>query len=88
AKASDPDPNIVVIAGQQDNVDNARERLLELAEDYMQDIDEYEFEQSFRPSHTTEGTNPFDSLNFNSNQAADTSNTTTAGTTNSPPPGG
>ncbi|RZF47323.1 hypothetical protein LSTR_LSTR012609 [Laodelphax striatellus] len=70
AKATDPDPNIVIISGQQDNVANARDHLLELADDYMQDIADYEFEQSFRPNHNSEGTNPFDTLNFNVAAAA------------------
>lgn len=36
----DDDPNIVVIMGSQEAVDDCRDHLLNLAEEYMQDIDE------------------------------------------------
>merc|ERR1711874_566341 len=36
----DDDPNIVVIMGSQEAVDDCRDHLLNLAEEYMQDLDE------------------------------------------------
>lgn len=38
----DPNPNLVIISGQEDNVIEAREHLLNLAEEYLQDIEEME----------------------------------------------
>ncbi|KAF7274690.1 hypothetical protein GWI33_012635, partial [Rhynchophorus ferrugineus] len=38
----DPDPNIVVITGSEDNVSDVRDHLLNLAEEYVQDVEEME----------------------------------------------
>ncbi|XP_066146000.1 vigilin [Euwallacea fornicatus] len=38
----DPNPDLVIISGQEDNVGEAREHLLNLAEEYLQDVEELE----------------------------------------------
>ncbi|PSN46530.1 Vigilin [Blattella germanica] len=47
---SDVDPNIVTIIGNEDNVLDAKEHLLNLEEEYMQDVTEAVMRESYRPS--------------------------------------
>ncbi|XP_072749862.1 vigilin [Anoplolepis gracilipes] len=47
-RKTDADPNIVTIVGVEENVADARERLLNLEEEYMQDVIENEYRESLR----------------------------------------
>ncbi|GAB1863176.1 Vigilin [Camponotus japonicus] len=47
-RKTDADPNIVTIVGAEENVADARERLLNLEEEYMQDVIENEYRESLR----------------------------------------
>ncbi|KYM96071.1 PREDICTED: vigilin [Cyphomyrmex costatus] len=49
-KKTDADPNIVTIVGAEDKVAEAKERLLNLEEEYMQDVIENEYRESLRSS--------------------------------------
>ncbi|XP_046605985.1 vigilin [Neodiprion virginianus] len=53
---TDPDPNIVTIMGSEDNINDAKEHLLNLEEEYLQDVSENEIRNSFRsPIQRDEG---------------------------------
>ncbi|KAH1009812.1 vigilin [Dendroctonus ponderosae] len=41
-RSDDSNPNLVIISGYEDNVSDAREHLLNLAEEYLQDVEEME----------------------------------------------
>ncbi|CAG9761158.1 unnamed protein product [Ceutorhynchus assimilis] len=41
-RPEDANPNLVIIAGQEENIAEAREHLLNLAEEYLQDVEEME----------------------------------------------
>ncbi|XP_020289119.1 vigilin [Pseudomyrmex gracilis] len=47
-RKTDADPNIVTIIGAEDNVADAKDRLLNLEEEYMQDVIENEYRDSLR----------------------------------------
>ncbi|CAH1154251.1 unnamed protein product [Phaedon cochleariae] len=48
-RSDDPDPNLVVISGQEENVTEAKDHLLNLEEEYLQDFDE---QQTRERQHT------------------------------------
>ncbi|XP_023026265.1 satellite-binding protein 1 Dp1 [Leptinotarsa decemlineata] len=48
-RSDDPDPNLVIISGQEENVIEAKDHLLNLGEEYMQDFDE---QQTRERQHT------------------------------------
>ncbi|KAJ8878272.1 hypothetical protein PR048_018849 [Dryococelus australis] len=47
---TDPDPNIVTIIGNEENVLDAKDYVLNLEEEYLQDISEVELRDSYRPN--------------------------------------
>jgi len=49
-RSTDPDPDIVTVIGAEDNVLDAKEHLLNLEEEYMQDVNDAELRESYRPS--------------------------------------
>lgn len=49
-RSTDTDPNIVTVIGAEENVLDARDCLLNLEEEYMQDVNEAEIRESYRPS--------------------------------------
>ncbi|XP_063232691.1 vigilin [Bacillus rossius redtenbacheri] len=49
-RSTDPDPNMVTIIGSEDNVLDAKDHILNLEEEYLQDISEIELRESYRPS--------------------------------------
>ncbi|XP_018320346.1 vigilin [Agrilus planipennis] len=49
-RPDDPDPSVVVISGQEENVADAKDHLLNLEEEYMQDVQEQELRDSYRHS--------------------------------------
>uniref|UniRef100_A0A6M2DT16 Putative vigilin n=1 Tax=Xenopsylla cheopis TaxID=163159 RepID=A0A6M2DT16_XENCH len=49
-RSDDANCNLVTIIGPEDNVLEAKDHLLNLEEEYMQDVSEAEFRESFRPS--------------------------------------
>lgn len=62
-RSDDPDPNLVVISGQEENVIEAKDHLLNLEEEYLQDVEEQQardkqhtfnihFETSSQNSHS------------------------------------
>ncbi|XP_070160748.1 vigilin [Polyergus mexicanus] len=54
-RKTDADPNIVTIVGAEENVADARERLLNLEEEYMQDVIENEYRESLRSPQRDDG---------------------------------
>lgn len=54
-RKTDADPNIVTIVGAEENVADARERLLNLEEEYMQDVLENEYRESLRSPQRDDG---------------------------------
>ncbi|XP_018054644.1 PREDICTED: vigilin [Atta colombica] len=56
-RKTDADPNIVTIVGAEDKVAEARERLLNLEEEYMQDVIENEYRESLRSPQRDDGSN-------------------------------
>ncbi|KAL0134248.1 hypothetical protein PUN28_001207 [Cardiocondyla obscurior] len=54
-RKTDADPNIVTIVGAEDNVGDAKERLLNLEEEYMQDVIENEYRESLRSPQRDDG---------------------------------
>ncbi|GLG98939.1 Protein bicaudal C [Gryllus bimaculatus] len=51
----DGNPNLVTIIGQEENVQDARDHLLNLEEEFMQDVTEAEIRESYRPSFVAFG---------------------------------
>ncbi|PNF18399.1 Vigilin [Cryptotermes secundus] len=49
-RSTDTDPNIVTVIGAEENVLDARDCLLNLEEEYMQDVNDAEMRESYRPS--------------------------------------
>ncbi|XP_017756079.1 PREDICTED: vigilin isoform X1 [Eufriesea mexicana] len=47
-RKTDPDPNIVTIVGTEENVADAKDRLLNLEEEYIQDVLENEYRENLR----------------------------------------
>ncbi|XP_050471763.1 vigilin isoform X2 [Bombus huntii] len=47
-RKTDPDPNIVTIVGTEENVADAKDRLLNLEEEYIQDVIENEYRENLR----------------------------------------
>lgn len=62
-RSDDPNPNLVIISGQEDYVFEAREHLLNLAEEYIQDVEEMETREKL---HT---------LNFHFDNSSNSNNT-------------
>ncbi|XP_075236995.1 satellite-binding protein 1 Dp1 [Lycorma delicatula] len=58
ARPSDPNPDVVIITGMENDVAEAKEHLLELQEEYLMDMD---YEREYRPNHREESneSNPF-----------------------------
>lgn len=54
-RKTDPDPNIVTIMGAEEDIADAKDRLLNLEEEYMQDVLENEYRENFRAPHHDEG---------------------------------
>nr|XP_022901402.1 vigilin [Onthophagus taurus] len=54
-RSDDPDPNLVVIMGQEDNVLEAKDYLLNMEEEYLQDVADQEHRDSYRPTFSTLG---------------------------------
>ncbi|CAH1957707.1 unnamed protein product [Acanthoscelides obtectus] len=44
-RSDEPDPNLVVISGQEENVSDARDHLLNLEEEYLQDVEELQIRE-------------------------------------------
>jgi len=47
-RSTDPDPDIVTVIGAEENVLDAKEHLLNLEEEYMQDVDDEELREIYR----------------------------------------
>lgn len=63
-RKTDLDPNIVTIVGSEDNVADAKDRLLNLEQEYIQDVLENEYREDMRPPQRDErnaGSNENDS---------------------------
>ncbi|KAK2586763.1 hypothetical protein KPH14_011792 [Odynerus spinipes] len=54
-RKTDPDPNVVTIKGAEENVADAKDRLLNLEEEYMQDVLENEYRENLRAPHHDDG---------------------------------
>lgn len=54
-RKTDPDPNVVTIKGAEENVAQAKDHLLNLEEEYMQDVLENEYRENLRMPHHDEG---------------------------------
>ncbi|XP_011707641.1 PREDICTED: vigilin [Wasmannia auropunctata] len=54
-RKTDADPNIVMILGAEENVNDARERLLNLEEEYLQDVRDNEYRESLRSPQRDDG---------------------------------
>ncbi|KAI4494366.1 hypothetical protein M0802_009049 [Mischocyttarus mexicanus] len=54
-RKTDPDPNVVTIKGAEENVSQAKHHLLNLEEEYMQDVLENEYRENLRMPHHDEG---------------------------------
>lgn len=54
-RKTDADPNIVTIVGAEENVADAKDRLLNLEEEYMQDVIENEYRESLRLPQRDDG---------------------------------
>lgn len=50
-RESDPDPNVVVVTGNEDNVLEAIDHLKNLEEEYLQDVEDAEWRASYQPGH-------------------------------------
>lgn len=61
ARSSDPNPNIVTIMGQPDDVEECKEHLLNTVEEYMQDVLDEEYRNSFLKKSAPEPTPAKDS---------------------------
>ncbi|EZA55985.1 Vigilin [Ooceraea biroi] len=56
-RKTDADPNVVTIVGAEENVGDARDHLLNLEEEYMQDVAENEYRESLRSPQREDGSN-------------------------------
>ncbi|XP_043666503.1 vigilin [Vespula pensylvanica] len=54
-RKTDPDPNVVTIKGAEENVAQAKDHLLNLEEEYMQDVLENEYRENLRTPHHYDG---------------------------------
>lgn len=54
-RKTDPDPNIVTIIGAEENIADAKDRLQNLEEEYMQDVLENEYRENLRAPHHEDG---------------------------------